>query len=129
MGDTGIEWMNRSARRMFGGELGDFVGAPISVVAGDELDHPLRRTDYGDTLDEGQAETFECRVKARDGWGVESVFSALVASTQDATPPASQASALPAIVAMPAFPVAWAATDAGSGIAGVELFALVRPFR
>ena len=67
VGDTGIEWMNRSARRMFGGELGDFVGAPISVVAGEELDHPLRRTDYGETLEEGQAETFECRLRARDG--------------------------------------------------------------
>ena len=65
--DTGIEWMNRSARRMFGGELADFVGAPISVVAGEELDHPLRRTDYGETLEEGQAETFECRLRARDG--------------------------------------------------------------
>jgi PAS domain S-box-containing protein len=67
VGDTGIEWMNRSARRMFGGELADFVGAPISVVANDELDHPLRRTDYGETLEEGQAETFECRLRARDG--------------------------------------------------------------
>ena len=67
VGDRGIEWMNRSARRMFGGELADFVGAPISVVAGDELDHPLRRTDYGETLEEGQAETFECRLRARDG--------------------------------------------------------------
>jgi two-component sensor histidine kinase/PAS domain-containing protein len=59
--------MNRSARRMFGGELADFVGSPISVVANDELDHPLRRTDYGETLEEGQAETFECRLRARDG--------------------------------------------------------------
>jgi PAS domain S-box-containing protein len=67
VGDTGIEWMNRSARRMFGGELADFVGAPISVVANDEFDHPLRRTDYGETLEEGQAETFECRLRARDG--------------------------------------------------------------
>jgi PAS domain S-box-containing protein len=67
VGDSGIDWMNRSARRMFGGELADFVGAPIAVVAGDELDHPLRRTDYGETLEEGQAETFECRLRARDG--------------------------------------------------------------
>jgi PAS domain S-box-containing protein len=67
VGDAGIEWMNRSARRMFGGELADFVGAPISVVATDELDHPLRRTDYGETLEEGQAATFECRLRARDG--------------------------------------------------------------
>jgi len=38
---------------MFGGELADFIGVPISVVVGDELDHPLRRTDYGETLEEG----------------------------------------------------------------------------
>ncbi len=77
VGDSGIEWMNRSARRMFGGELADFVGAPISVVATDELDHPLRRTDYGETLEEGQAETFECRLRARDGrnfWVVGNVI-------------------------------------------------------
>jgi len=67
VGEAGIEWMNRSARRMFGGELADFVGAPVSVAAGDELDHPLRRTDYFETLEEGQAETFECRLRARDG--------------------------------------------------------------
>ncbi|MET0381921.1 MAG: PAS domain-containing protein [Burkholderiaceae bacterium] len=67
VGDAGIEWMNRSARRMFGGELADFVGVPISVVAGDDPDHPLRRTDYGETLEEGQAETFECLLRARDG--------------------------------------------------------------
>ncbi len=86
VGDTGIEWMNRSARRMFGGELADFVGAPISVVAGDELDHPLRRTDYGETLEEGQAETFECRLRARDGrhfWVVGNV----VVTGQDSTHP------------------------------------------
>ena len=59
VGDTGIEWMNRSARRMFGGELADFIGAPISVVANDELDHPLRRTDYGETLEEGHKQIHE----------------------------------------------------------------------
>jgi PAS domain S-box-containing protein len=65
--ERGIEWMNRSARRMFGGELADFVGEPMSIVATPEPDHPLRRTDYLDRLEEGQAETFECRLKARDG--------------------------------------------------------------
>ncbi len=65
--DGGIEWMNRSARRMFGGELADFVGEPISIVATPEPDHPLRRADYLQRLGEGQAETFECRLKARDG--------------------------------------------------------------
>jgi len=65
--ENGIEWMNRSARRMFAGELADFVGEPISIVATPEPDHPLRRSDYLDTLAEGRAETFECRLKARDG--------------------------------------------------------------
>ena len=67
VGDGGIEWMNRSARRMFGGELADFVGEPIATVATPEAEHPLRRTDYPDTLAEGHAHTFECRLKARDG--------------------------------------------------------------
>jgi PAS domain S-box-containing protein len=67
VGPQGIAWMNRSARRMFGGELADFVGLPISVVASPEPDHPLRRQDWLDTLHEGQAETFECRLTARDG--------------------------------------------------------------
>ncbi len=67
VGEHGIEWMNRSARRMFGGELADFVGEPISTVATPEPDHPLRRTHYLHGLVEGQAEAFECRLKARDG--------------------------------------------------------------
>ena len=67
VGPQGIEWMNRSARRMFGGDLADFMGEPISTVATPEPDHPFRRTRYLDELVEGQAETFECRVKARDG--------------------------------------------------------------
>ncbi len=67
VGPQGIEWMNRSARRMFGGELRDFLGQPISTVATAEPDHPFRRTQYLDDLVEGRAETFECRVLARDG--------------------------------------------------------------
>ena len=67
VGAGGIEWMNRSARRMFAGDLADFVGEPIATVATPEPDHPLRRTDYLDTLAEGRAHTFECRLKARDG--------------------------------------------------------------
>jgi PAS domain S-box-containing protein len=66
VGDAGIEWMNRSARRMFGGELADFVGEPISIVATAEPEHPLRATHYLQSL-EGQAETFECRLRGRDG--------------------------------------------------------------
>ena len=67
VGRQGIEWMNRSARRMFGGDLAEFAGQPISSVATDAPDHPFRQTHYLDELPEGQAETFECRVVARDG--------------------------------------------------------------
>ncbi len=67
VGPQGIEWMNRSARRMFAGELADFVNLPISTVATPEPDHPFRRTQYLTELVEGQAQTFECRVLARDG--------------------------------------------------------------
>ena len=65
--EQGIQWMNRSARRMFGGELADFVGEPMSIVATPEPDHPLRQMDRLERLAEGQSETFECRLKARDG--------------------------------------------------------------
>ncbi len=67
VGPQGIEWMNSSARRMFGGELADFLNLPISTVATPEPEHPFRQTQYIDELTEGRAETFECRVKARDG--------------------------------------------------------------
>jgi PAS domain S-box-containing protein len=67
VGEDGIEWMNRSARRMFGGELADFVGEPIHTVATPEPDHPLRRTHYLGQPADGRAESFECRLKARDG--------------------------------------------------------------
>jgi PAS domain S-box-containing protein len=52
---------------MFAGELADFVNLPISTVATPEPDHPFRRTQYLTELVEGQAQTFECRVLARDG--------------------------------------------------------------
>jgi two-component sensor histidine kinase len=53
---------------MFAGELADFVGEPIDIVAPPEAaDHPFRRSDWLQRLDEGRAETFECRLKARDG--------------------------------------------------------------
>ncbi len=67
VGEQGIEWMNRSARRMFGGELADFVGEPIATIAPDEPGHPLRATHYLKALADGQAETFECRLRGRDG--------------------------------------------------------------
>ncbi|MBC7995109.1 MAG: PAS domain S-box protein [Rhizobacter sp.] len=67
VGPMGIEWMNRSARRMFGGDLADFINLPMSTVATPGAQHPFRQTQYLDELVEGQAETFECKVKARDG--------------------------------------------------------------
>ena len=78
VGPNGIEWMNRSARRMFGGDVADFVNLPISTVATAEPDHPLRRADLPAELVEGEASTFECRIKARDGrefWVVGNVVA------------------------------------------------------
>ncbi len=78
VGPRGIEWMNRSARRMFGGNLADFVNQPISTVATPDPAHPFRQTQYREELVEGEAETFECRVKARDGrefWVVGNVVA------------------------------------------------------
>lgn len=86
LGEGGIEWMNRSARRMFGGELADFVGESISIVAGPEPDHPLRRTDYIERLADGQAETFECRLKARDGREFWVVGNAVVTGRNTGSP-------------------------------------------
>ena len=63
VGPQGIEWMNRSARRMFGGDLADFVGQPLSTVATSDIDHPFRITDYLDHLRTGaQAIALEPRV-------------------------------------------------------------------
>nr|WP_316640362.1 PAS domain S-box protein [uncultured Roseateles sp.] len=89
VGRGGIEWMNRSARRMFGGDLAEFVGQPMSIVATPEPDHPLRQTHYLDELTEGQAETFECRLRGRDGrefWVVgNAVVTGLEASGRQLT--------------------------------------------
>jgi PAS domain S-box-containing protein len=84
VGEHGIEWMNRSARRMFAGELADFVGEPISTVATPEPDHPLRRTHYLHALEEGQAEAFECRLRARDGREFWVVGNAVVTGRESA---------------------------------------------
>ena len=67
VGASGIEWMNRSARRMFGGDLADFMGEPIATVATPEEDHPFQQTQLLDELPEGQAHNFECRMRGRDG--------------------------------------------------------------
>ena len=75
----GIEWMNRSARRMFGGELADFVGEDISTVASGGPEHPLRHSaQHLLRRADAQPETFECRLLARDGrqfWVVGSVVA------------------------------------------------------
>lgn len=92
VGDGGIEWMNRSARRMFGGELADFVGEPIATVATAEPDHPLRATHYRRHLAEGQAETFECRLRGRDGREFWVVGNAVVTGRgADSGPPGADA--------------------------------------
>ena len=83
VGDDGIEWMNRSARRMFGGELADFVGEPIAIVATADADHPLRATHYRQALADGQAETFECRLRGRDGREFWVVGNAVVTGRGD----------------------------------------------
>lgn len=67
VGASGIEWMNRSARRMFGGDLADFVGGPIATVATPEEGHPFQQTQLLEELPEGQAHNFECRMRGRDG--------------------------------------------------------------
>ncbi len=82
--EAGIAWMNRSARRMFGGELADFVGEPISGVATPEAGHPLRRKDWFERLAEGQSETFECRLQGRDGRTFWVVGNAVVTRAESA---------------------------------------------
>jgi len=79
----GIAWMNRSARRMFAGDLADFVGQPLSLVATPQLDHPFRLTDYLDDLLDGQSHTFECQVVGRDGRVFWVVGNAVVTLSDD----------------------------------------------
>ena len=86
VGPAGIEWMNRSAQRMFGAELAEFLDAPISTVATPEPDHPFRRTRYIDELADGVAETFECRVRARDGREFWVVGNAVATGRDDSAP-------------------------------------------
>lgn len=63
-----ISWLNRSARRMFGGDLGDFLGQPIDAVATRDEYHPFRHSlELFDELRDGEAVKFECRVQGRDG--------------------------------------------------------------
>ncbi|MCM5679427.1 PAS domain S-box protein [Schlegelella sp. S2-27] len=77
VGAHGIEWMNRSARRMFGGDLADFAGRPINVVASSDPSHPFQRLAV-EHLEHGQTQTFECQVMARDGRNFWVVGNAVV---------------------------------------------------
>ncbi|MCF8205813.1 MAG: PAS domain-containing protein [Methylotenera sp.] len=59
VGPGGIEWMNRSARRMFGCELEDVQGQPMGVLAPEDDEHAFHA--------EPGADVFECRLRGRDG--------------------------------------------------------------
>jgi PAS domain S-box-containing protein len=85
VGPAGIEWMNRSAQRMFGAELAEFLDAPISTVATAEPDHPFRNNRYLDELAEGEAATFECRVRGRDGREFWVVGNAVATGREDSS--------------------------------------------
>jgi PAS domain-containing protein len=60
VGPGGIEWMNRSARRMFDCELDDVLGQPLGVLAPDDPGHPFHLAEPG-------ADVFEYRLRGRDG--------------------------------------------------------------
>ena len=85
VGPAGIEWMNRSAQRMFGAELAEFLDTPISTVATAEPDHPFRNNRYLDELAEGEAATFECRVRGRDGREFWVVGNAVATGREDSS--------------------------------------------
>jgi len=71
VGPEGIEWMNRSARRMFGGDLADFFHQPLERVATGDPQHPFRRAAEqlraGAVAGEVPDASFECCVQALDG--------------------------------------------------------------
>ena len=83
VGRGGIEWMNRSARRMFGGDLSEFAGQSMSMVATPDAKHPFRHTHYLDELTEGETEAFECRLKALDGREFWVVGNAVVTGSRN----------------------------------------------
>ncbi|MBV8379622.1 MAG: PAS domain-containing protein [Paucibacter sp.] len=67
VGRLGIEWMNRSARRMFGAPFDDCVGRNIDIVAGADPEHPLREALRFAMLGDGETASFECQLHALDG--------------------------------------------------------------
>jgi len=93
VGPQGIEWMNRSARRMFGGTLADFFHQPLETVATPEADHPFRDAPKLLARPEGAEQgtaSFECRVQARDGrrfWVVGNAVATGIADEDGAMHP------------------------------------------
>ena len=66
--------------------------------------------------------TYHYRVKAGDGLGTESGFSAATSSTQDATAPLSALGTLATTITTSSFDIPFTASDATSGIDFVRLF-------
>jgi PAS domain S-box-containing protein len=77
VGPDGIDWMNRSARRMFGCELEDVRGRPMGVLAPDADGHPFHA--------EPGAEVFECRLRGRDGREFWVIGNAVQTPREDGT--------------------------------------------
>jgi PAS domain S-box-containing protein len=81
-----ISWLNRSARRMFGGDLGDFLGHALAECATDDDFHPFSRCgELLADLRDGEAVKFECRVRGRDGRTFWVVGNAVATVGVDAT--------------------------------------------
>ncbi|MFT7723427.1 MAG: PAS domain-containing protein [Roseateles sp.] len=81
VGPHGIEWMNRSARRMFGCELADVQGRPMGVLAPDDAGHPFHAAPGADV--------FECRLRGRDGREFWVIGNAVQTPREDGAGPAS----------------------------------------
>ncbi len=86
VGPEGIEWLNRSARRMFSCELAEVLGQPMSVLAPDDPTHPFHRDDAGEGLPAGQAEMFECQLRGRDGREFWVIGNAVQTARDDGQP-------------------------------------------
>ena len=67
-------------------------------------------------------QTYYYRVRARDLGLNESTMSLRVASTQDASAPATTVDVLPTYTSTPTFDIPWSGTDAASGVATVDLY-------
>jgi hypothetical protein len=79
------------------------------------------QTNYTATnLADGQ--TYYYRAKARNAASLQSGWSNVVSSRQDATPPQTSAGALPTYRVTPTFQIPWSGSDTVSGLASVRLF-------